>query len=198
MLSFTSINGAAQPASSGGAAQPAHDDEAMLNFTSLREIGAWLETLPHVGGDAELRSIQEAVQVLQKPTKQVVEHICAQLQQSRRRNRKHFPLAVIVKSLKDKVLDSSNSAQRRVAAIGGVAQPAASSGAAEPTEQVLDASNGMDLRRKRTLRSAANRAEQLADEETDVVAGAVGATRSDEMIHSLQLHASALAWQMST
>ena len=68
-----------------------------------------------------------------------------------------------------------------MAAIGGVAQPAASSGAAEPTEQVLDASNGMDLRRERTLRSAASRAEQLADEETDVVAGAVGATRNDEM-----------------
>ena len=81
----------------------------------------------------------------------------------------------------EKVLDSSNSAQRRVAAIGGVAQPAASSGAAEPTEQVLDASNGMKLRRERTLRSAVSRAEQLADEETDVVAGAVGATRSYEM-----------------
>ena len=31
------------------------------------------------------------------------------------------------------------------------------------------------------LRSAVSRAEQLDDEETDVVAGAVGATRSDEM-----------------
>ena len=60
--------GAAQPAASSGAAQPAHDDEAMLNFTSLSEVGAWLETLPHVGGDAELRMIQEAVQVLQKRT----------------------------------------------------------------------------------------------------------------------------------
>ena len=79
------------------------------------------------------------------------------------------------------VLDSSNSAQRRVAAIGGVAQPAASSGAAEPAEQVLDASNGMDLRRERTLRSAASRAEQLADKETDGVAGAVGAPRNYEM-----------------
>ena len=81
----------------------------------------------------------------------------------------------------EEVLDSNNSSQRRVAAIGGVAQPAASSGAAEPTEQVLDASNGMDLRRERTLLSAASRAEHLAVEATDVVAGAVGATRSDEM-----------------
>jgi hypothetical protein len=31
------------------------------------------------------------------------------------------------------------------------------------------------------LRSAVSRAEQLADEETDVVAGAVGATRSNEL-----------------
>ena len=81
----------------------------------------------------------------------------------------------------EEVLDASNSAQRRVATRGGVAQPSASSGAAEPTEQVLDASNGMDLRRDRVLRSAASRAEQLADEETDVAAGAVGATRSGEM-----------------
>ena len=88
---------------------------------------------------------------------------------------------MIVKELTEKVLDSSNSAQRRVAAIGGVAQPAASIGAAEPAEQVLNASNGMDLRRERTLRSAASRAEQLADEETDVVADAVGATRNNEM-----------------
>ena len=68
----------------------------MLNFISLREIGAWLETLLHVGGDAELRMIQEAVQVLQKQTKQAVEHICAQLQQAQMRNRKHLPVAVIV------------------------------------------------------------------------------------------------------
>ena len=97
------------------------------------------------------------------------------------RNRKHVQLAVIVEELTEKILDSSNSAQRRVAAIGGVAQPAASSGAAEPTEQVLDASNGMKLRSEPRLRSAVSGAEQLADEETDVVAGAVGATRSDEM-----------------
>ena len=95
-----------------------------------------------MGGDAELRRIQEAVHVLQKPTHQAVVRICAQWQQSQMRNRKHLPLAVIVKELTEKVFDSSNSAQRRVAAIGGVAQPAASSGAAEPTEQVLDASNG--------------------------------------------------------
>ena len=55
---------AAQPASLSGAAQPAHDDEAMLNFTSLREAVAWLETLPDVGGDAQVRMIQEAVQLL--------------------------------------------------------------------------------------------------------------------------------------
>ena len=88
---------------------------------------------------------------------------------------------MIVEELTEKVHDSSNSAQRRVAAIGGVAQPAASSGAAEPTKQVLDASNGVDLRRERTLLSAASRAEQLAVEETDVVAGAVGATRGSEI-----------------
>ena len=91
-------------------------------------------------------------------------HICAQWQQAQKRKGKHLPVAVIVQELTEKVFDSSNSAQRRVAAIGGVAQPAASSGAAEPTEQVLDASNGMDLRRERMLRSAVSRAEQLADE----------------------------------
>ena len=87
ILNFTSLresSGAAQPASSGGAAQPAHDDEAMFNFTSLSQIGAWLETLPHVGGDAELRMIQEAVHVLQKPTHQAVVRICAQWQQAKR------------------------------------------------------------------------------------------------------------------
>ena len=68
----------------------------MLNFTLLREIGWWLETLPHVGGDAELRMIQEAVQVLQEPTKQAVKRICAQWQQAQMRNRKHPPVAVIV------------------------------------------------------------------------------------------------------
>ena len=100
MSNFTLLresSGAAQHASSGGAAQPAHDDDAMLNFTSLSEVGEWLETLPHVGGDAELRRIQEAVQVLQKPTTQAVEGICAQWQQSQIGNRKHLPLAVIVK-----------------------------------------------------------------------------------------------------
>ena len=63
-------SGAAPPAVSSGAAQPAHDEEAMLKFTSLREVGAWLETLPDVGGDAQLRMIQEAVQLLRNPTKQ--------------------------------------------------------------------------------------------------------------------------------
>ena len=64
MLNCTSLrenSGAALPASSGGAAQPAHDDEPMLNFTSLREVGAWSETLPDVGGDAQLRMIKEDV-----------------------------------------------------------------------------------------------------------------------------------------
>ena len=62
MLNFTSLresSGAAPPALFGGAAQLAHDDDAMLNFNSLREIGAWLETLPHVGGEAELRMIRK-------------------------------------------------------------------------------------------------------------------------------------------
>ena len=125
--------------------------------------------------------IQEAVQVLQKPTKQSIFHICAAWRQAKKRKEQNLTVDVLVAELTVKVVDSSNSAQRRVAAIGGVAQPAASSGAAEPTEQVLDASNGVDLRRERTLLSAASRAEQLAVEETNVVAGAVGATRSDEM-----------------
>ena len=98
LTSLKEISGAAQPASSGGAAQPAHDDEAMLNFDSLSEVGAWLETLPHVGRDAQLRMIQEAVQVLRKPTKQAVERICAQWQ-ARKRNLKHLPVAVIVEEL---------------------------------------------------------------------------------------------------
>ena len=68
----------------------------MLNVTSLSEVGALLKTLPQVGGDAELRMIQEAAQVLQKPTKQAVERICAQWQQAQMRNRKHFPVAVII------------------------------------------------------------------------------------------------------
>ena len=88
---------------------------------------------------------------------------------------------VLVEELTEKVLVASNRAQRRAAQSSGAVQPAASSGAAELTEQVLDASNGMKLRRERMLRSAVSRAEQLADEETDVVAGAVGATRSYEM-----------------
>ena len=88
---------------------------------------------------------------------------------------------VVLAELAENVLAAFNGTQRRVSQSSGAEQPALSSGAAEPTEQVLDASNGMDLRRERTLRSAASRAEQLADEETDVVAGAVGATRNDEM-----------------
>ena len=136
MLNFTSLREssvASQPASSGGAAQPANDDEAMLNFTSLSEVGAWLETLPHVGGDAELRRIQETVQVLQKPTHQALVHICAQWHQAQKRKGKHLPVAVIVQELTVNVFDASNSAQRRVATRGGAAQPAASSGAAQPT-----------------------------------------------------------------
>ena len=124
MLNFNSFREssvAAQPASSGGAAQPAHDDEAMLNFTSLSEVGAWLETWPHVGGDAELRMIEEAAQVLQKPTQQAVERICAQWQQAQMRNRTHLPVIVIVEELTEKVLDASNRAQRRVATRGGAA-----------------------------------------------------------------------------
>ena len=49
------------------------------------------------------------------------------------RNRKHLPLAVIVEELTENVFDSSTRAQRRVATRGGAAQPAASSGAAQPT-----------------------------------------------------------------
>ena len=60
-------------------------------------------------------------------------HICAQWQQAQKRKGKHLPVAVIVQELTVKVLDASNSAQRRVATRGGAAQPAASSGAAQPT-----------------------------------------------------------------
>ena len=158
-----------------------HDHERGPKFTSLSQTRAWLKTLPDVSEDVELRRIQEAVHVLQKPTRQALERICAQWQQAQMRNRKHLSVALIVRELTENVLDASNRAQRRVATRGGAAQPPASSGAAEPTEQVLDASNRMDLRRERTLRSAANRVEQLADEETDVVAGADSVTRSDEM-----------------
>ena len=72
----TNPSGAAQPASSSGAAQPAHDDEASPKFTSLGEVGAWLETLSDVEGNVELRRIQEAVSVLKNPTKISVFCIC--------------------------------------------------------------------------------------------------------------------------
>ena len=100
---------------------------------------------------------------------------------TKKRNGKNLTVDVVLAELTEKMLAASNGAQRRAAQSSGAVQPAASSGAAELTEQVLDASNGMKLRRERTLRSAVSRAEQLADEDTDVVAGAVGATRNDEM-----------------
>ena len=121
------------------------------------------------------------MQVLQKPTKQSIFPICAAWRQAKKRNGRNLTVDVLVEELTEKVFVASNRAQRRAAQTSGAAQPPASSGAAEPTEQVLDASNGMKLLRERMLRSAVSRAEQLADEETDVVAGAVGATRSDEM-----------------
>ena len=89
MLNCTSLresSGAALRASSGSVAQPAHDDEAMLNFTSLSEVGGGLETLPHVGGDAELRMVEEAMQVLQKATKQSIFPICAAWRQAKNKN----------------------------------------------------------------------------------------------------------------
>ena len=88
---------------------------------------------------------------------------------------------VVLAELTEKVLAACNDTQRRISQSSGAEQSVLPSGAAEPTEQVLDASNGMKLRRGRRLRSAVSRAEQLADEETDVVAGAVGATRNNEM-----------------
>ena len=118
----------------------------MLNFDSLSEVGAWLQTLPYVRGDAELRMIQEAVQVLQKPTQQVMEHICAQWQQAQKRHRKHLPVAVIVQELTVKVLDASNSAHRRVTTRGGAAQPVASNGAAQSTHDDAAMLNCTSLR----------------------------------------------------
>ena len=59
-----------------------HDHERGPEFTSLSQAQAWLKTLPDVSEDVELRRIQEAVQGLQKPTQQAVEHICAQWQQA--------------------------------------------------------------------------------------------------------------------
>ena len=137
--------------------------------------------MPHVGGDAELRMIQEAIKLFQKPTKQSIFPICATWRQDKKRNVKNLTVHVVFAELTEKVLVASNGAQSRVAQRGGAAQPAAPSGAAELTEQVLDSINGMNLRRERRLRTAVSGAEQLADEETDVVADAVGATRSDEM-----------------
>ena len=81
----------------------------MLHFTLLREVGAWLETSPRVGMDAELRRIQEAVQVMQKPTKQAVHHICAQWQQAQKRNCMKLEVAVIAEELTQKVFNASNS-----------------------------------------------------------------------------------------
>ena len=40
------------------------DEGSSPGFTLLSEVGAWLETLPDVEGNAELRRIQEAVQDL--------------------------------------------------------------------------------------------------------------------------------------
>ena len=126
--------GAEQPAASSGAAQPAHDEEEMLKFTSLREVGAWLVTLPDLEGDAELRMIQEAVQLLKKPTKQSIFPICAAWRQDKKRNGKNLTVDVVLAELTEKVLAASNGAQRRVAQSSEAAQPAASSGAADLTE----------------------------------------------------------------
>ena len=125
-------SGVAQPASSSGVAQPARDDEAMLNFTSLREVVAWLETLPNVEENAELRMIQEAVQVLQKPTAPPIFPICAAWRQAKQRQGQNLTVDVLVAELTEKVLVASNGAQRRAAQSSGAAQPASSSGAAQP------------------------------------------------------------------
>ena len=95
---------AAQPAASSGAAQPAHDDAESRKCTSLREVGAWLETLPDVVENAELRKIREAVQVLEKPTKKSVFAICSAWKQEKKRKQKDLTLDVIVQELKEKVL----------------------------------------------------------------------------------------------
>ena len=109
-----------------------HDREARPKLTSLTQTREWLKTLPDVSEDVELRRIHEAVHVLEKPTQQAVERICAQWQQAQWKNHKHLPVAVIVEELTEKVLDASNRAQRRVPRRGGAEQPAASSGAAQP------------------------------------------------------------------
>ena len=128
---------------------------------------------------------QEAVQLLQNPSMHSICHVCAAWRPDIKRNVRNLTVDVVPAELTEKVVAACTGTQRRVSQSSGAEQPALSSGAAEPTEQVLDASNGMKLRRGRRLRSAVSRAEQLADEETDVVAGAVGATRSDEMDSSI-------------
>ena len=123
-----------------------NDHERGPEFTTLSQAQAWLKTLPDVSEDVELRRIQETVQVLQKPTHQALVHICAQWQQAQKRKGKHLPVAVIVQELTLKVLDASNSAQRRVATRGGAAQPAASSGAAQPDHDDASMLNFTSLR----------------------------------------------------
>ena len=108
------------------------DEGSSPGFTLLSEVGAWLETLPDVEGNAELRRIQEAVQALEKPTQQSVFPICAAWQQAEKRNGKNLTVDVVVEELTEKVLAASNAAQRRVERSSGAAQPAASSGAAQP------------------------------------------------------------------
>jgi histone H3/H4 len=75
------------------------DEGSSPGFTLISEVGAWLETLPDVEGNAELRRIQEAVQTLDKPTKQSVLTICAAWQQAKKRNGKKLPVAVVVDHL---------------------------------------------------------------------------------------------------
>ena len=100
-------------------------------FTLLRDVVAWLETLLDVVGNAELRMIQEAVQALEKPTKESVFPICAAWQQAKKSNQKNLTVAVVAEELTEKVLAASNVAQHRVERSSGAAQPAASSGAAQ-------------------------------------------------------------------
>ena len=110
-------SGAAQPAASSGVAQPAHDDEVSLKFTSLREVGTWLEILPDGRGNAELRRIQEAVEDLKKLTQQSVFPICAAWQQTNKRTRKNLTVAVLAEELTEKV--SMQAMQRSCEESGG-------------------------------------------------------------------------------
>ena len=110
------------------------DEGSSPGFTLLSEVGAWLETLRDVEGDAELRRIQEAVQALKKPSKESVFPICAAWQQAKRRNQKNLTVAVVVEELTEKVLAASHGAKLR----RELMQRTADSGAGQPADDATD------------------------------------------------------------